>query len=168
MNDRDNATDYTPGGKPFTGRKFLFVMLGFFGVIIAVNSLMAWFAVSNFRGVVVQSSFVASQDFNRDLARFAEQEARGWRVEAELQGARPKIRLWDAQGAPLSGLAVSVTAMRPIDQREDRMLSLRETAPGVYEAGQDLRPGQWTLQLVIDGAGPRYATSRPVFVSQDG
>ncbi|MGF1658023.1 MAG: FixH family protein [Rubrimonas sp.] len=168
MAKRDSSTDYRPGGAPFTGRKFLMVMLGFFGVIIAVNGLMAYLAVNNFRGVVVKSSFVASQDFNRDLARFAEQEARGWAVEAELEGARPRIRLADADGAPLTGLAVTVTAMRNIDQREDRTLSLRETAPGVYEAGQDLAPGQWTLQLVIDGAGPRYATSRPIFVSRDG
>lgn len=162
------STDYQPGGAPFTGRKFLAVMLGFFGVIIGVNLLMAWFAVSNFRGVVVNSSFVASQDFNRDLARFAEQESRGWSIEAELEGARPRIRLADAEGAPLTGLALAVTAMRPVDQREDRTLSLRETAPGIYVAGQDLAAGQWTLQLVIDGAGPRYATSRPIFVAKDG
>lgn len=168
MTTKDQPSDYSPGGKPFTGRKFLFVMLAFFGVIIAVNSLMAYFAVNNFRGTVVDSSFVASQDFNRDFARFAAQETRGWSVEASLEGARARLTLAGPDGAPLSGLIVTATAMRPLDQREDRPLALREVAPGVYEAGQDLPAGQWTLQIVIDGDGPRYAAARPVFVGRDG
>jgi nitrogen fixation protein FixH len=164
----DRSTDYRPGGAPFTGRKFLYVMLGFFGVIIGVNMLMAWLAVNNFRGVVVDSSFVASQDFNRDFARMAEQDKRGWMVEAVIQDARAVVSLRGPDGAPLTGLIVTATAMRPLDEREDRPLALRETAPGVYEAGQDLPPGRWVLQLVAEGAGPRFAINRPVLVERDG
>ena len=168
MRAKDRPSDYRPGGKPFTGRKFLFVMLAFFGVIIAVNSLMAYFAVSNFRGTVVDSSFVASQDFNRDAALLKAQKARGWSVEAALDGARPQLTLTGPDGAPLGGLIVTATAMYPTDQREDRPLALRETAPGVYRAGQALPPGQWTMQIVIEGEGPRYAVARRIYVGRDG
>jgi len=43
-------------GKPFTGRHMLAVLVGFFGVVIAVNFIMASYATSTFGGVVVENS----------------------------------------------------------------------------------------------------------------
>jgi hypothetical protein len=60
--------------RPFTGRHMAMIMIAFFGVVIAVNVLMARFAVSTFGGVVVENSYVASQHFNR------------WLDEARVEG----------------------------------------------------------------------------------
>ena len=40
-------------------------MLAFFGVIIAVNVVMATLASTSWTGLVVENSYVASQEFNR-------------------------------------------------------------------------------------------------------
>jgi nitrogen fixation protein FixH len=152
------SSDYRPGGRPFTGRKFLYVMLGFFGVIFAANFAMAYFALSNFRGVVVDSGYVASQHFNADEAELEAQAARGWRFDVSAPGASPMVAIRDRDGAPLQGLSVAATALRPLDEREDAALDMIETAPGLYAAQQTLAPGRWKLALTAEGIGPRYAT----------
>lgn len=151
-------TDYDPGGRPFTGRAMLATILGFFAVIVAVNMLMAWLAVTNFRGVVVDSGYVASQDFNRDQQRLAAQAARGWRVAVAAPAGAPQVTLTGPDGAPLSGLVVSGVIGRPADGRSETPLAFVETAPGVYAADAALAPGQWRLVLTAEGRGPRHAS----------
>jgi nitrogen fixation protein FixH len=159
-----SETDYRPGGRPFTGRKFLFVILGFFGVIITVNVIMAYLAVNNFRGVIVDSGYVASQSFNADEAALAEQAARGWAFETTAPGGAPLIAIRDRDGAPIAGLAIEATAIRPTDQGMDRALPLAETAPGLYAAGAALPAGKWRIALNVEGEGPRYATVLDIYI----
>ena len=54
-------------GAVFSGRHMLLTMLAFFGVIIGVNLTMAWFARSSWTGLVVENSYVASQEFNAKM-----------------------------------------------------------------------------------------------------
>ena len=61
--------------KQLTGRHVLMIFCGAFGIIIGVNLLLAWSAVSTFPGLEVKNSYVASQQFDE---RKAAQEALGW------------------------------------------------------------------------------------------
>ncbi len=158
-------TDYNPGGRAFTGRSMLKVILGFFGVIVAVNVLMAYLAVTSFRGVVVDSGYVASQDFNRDQARLATQAARGWEVSVTAPGGAPQVALTGPDGAALGGLSVTGVIGRPADGRSEAALAFAETAPGVYAAPEALAPGEWRLVLTVDGRGPRHASVHRLSVS---
>jgi nitrogen fixation protein FixH len=163
---RQQETDYRPGGSPWTGRKMLITMLGFFGVIIAVNLIMAYLAVKDFRGVLVDSGYVASQDFNADQARLAEQAARGWQIEARAVGGAPMLQFRHPDGSPITGLALTVRALRSADGRADRSLTVVETGPGLYAANESLVPGQWKLAFIAEGDGPRYASTLDLFVQQ--
>src|SRR3546814_2526847 len=58
-----------PVQKRFTGRHAAMILVAFFGVVIAVNIVMASFALSTFGGTVVDNSYVASQHYNQWLAR---------------------------------------------------------------------------------------------------
>jgi nitrogen fixation protein FixH len=157
-------TDYRPGGRPFTGRKMLVAILAFFGVIIAVNGVMAYLAVRDFRGVVVNSSYVASQDFNAYHARFAAQLARGWQVDVHASDGAPALVVTDASGEPIRGLTIAATALRVTDAHADVTLTLAETAPGVYATDIALAPGRWDIEIAADGHGPRYAARYPLLV----
>jgi nitrogen fixation protein FixH len=134
-------------------------------VIIAVNGLMASVAVGSFRGVIVKSGFVASQDFNRSAALLAEQAARGWRVEARAVDGAPALFFRGPDGKPLTGLTVSARAMRPADGRADSALTVTETAPGLYVALETVAPGKWRIAFTAEGAGPLYAAAADLFVS---
>ncbi|TVQ55254.1 MAG: hypothetical protein EA355_10250 [Rhodobacteraceae bacterium] len=157
MTRRAPKTDYNPGGAPFTGRKMLIVMLAFFGVVIAVNVVMATLAIRSFRGVIVDSGYVASQDFNRDMALLAAQAERGWRVEPSVAGGSPLLAFRDAEDRPIDRLDITAVALWRTDEHADVALTMVEAAPGLYAAEEALRPGQWRLSVRAEGVGEPWA-----------
>ena len=89
--------------REITGRHVLLGMVGAFGVIITVNVVMAWQAVSTFPGLEVKNSYVASQTF--DAERKA-QLALGWvllNLVLLLVLVRVGERRWRAAGLDLDG-----------------------------------------------------------------
>ncbi|MFC3226654.1 FixH family protein [Marinibaculum pumilum] len=58
------AAGTRPGeARPLTGRRVLFYMLAFFGLIILVNGVMATVASRSFRGTVAENGYVESLRF---------------------------------------------------------------------------------------------------------
>ena len=88
--------------REFTGRHMLASILAFFGVIIAVNLTMAYFANSTWSGLVVANGYIASQSFDDDLAKARAQDAMGWTVEVSHETNRVKVSFADRSNAPLS------------------------------------------------------------------
>ena len=84
--------------RELTGRHVLFIFVGAFGTIIAVNLLLAYSAVSTFPGLEVKNSYVASQEFNE---RKAAQEALGWTVRATHRGGVLRLAITDSEGQPV-------------------------------------------------------------------
>ncbi len=144
----------------FTGKHMAFVMVGFFGVVIAVNVLLADLAVSTFSGVVVENSYVASQGFNRMLGAAKADQALGWKLDlARGADGSARFTLSDASGAPLRGAAVSAQADHPLGARmPSAMLAPKEVAPGVYEAL--LAAGRWHVAVVVRSGGHVWHAER--------
>ncbi|ESZ68246.1 hypothetical protein X726_32300 [Mesorhizobium sp. L103C105A0] len=71
-----NATTRKP--REFTGRHMLATVLAFFGVVIAVNLTMATLANTSWTGLVVENTYVASQQFNKKAEEGRAQAALGW------------------------------------------------------------------------------------------
>ncbi len=143
--------------RPFTGRHMALVMVAFFGVVIAVNVLLANLAVSTFSGTVVENSYVASQEFNRWLGAAQADKALGWKlaivhVLADHGGAdKVRFTLSDASGRPLTGAAVRAQADHPLGAKAPVVMTPREVAPGVYEAA--LPAGRWHVGIEARAMG---------------
>jgi nitrogen fixation protein FixH len=139
--------------KPFTGRHMVLIMLGFFGVIIAVNVTMAVFAARTFGGKVVDNSYVATQRFNGWLESARRQQRLGWTETVRLAGDR-KVAVDVAAGAvPLLAAEVTAVARHPVGGTDDVMLTFRETRPGRYLSSTHLPDGRWQVQISIRAAG---------------
>ena len=129
--------------RKFTGRHFLFVILGAYAVILTANLTLAYSAVSTFPGLEVKNSYVASQELN---ARRDAQEALGWQVETGYEGGvlRVVVETEAGQPAPVSELAVLVG--RPTNVSDDvRPDFVRDGS--TFSAPLALRPGSWTLRI---------------------
>lgn len=148
----------------FTGWHMLGVMVLFFGTIITVNVVMAWNAVSSWSGLVVQNTYVASQEFNGKVEKARAFAASGLVGELVIAGGRVRYRLHDAQGAPVFADAVTVTFKRPTDEREDFRLALVVEGAGNYAATRTLPEGQWIADIasVRDGQAIFHQTIRTV------
>lgn len=128
-----------------TGRKVFWFTTGAFGVIIAVNLIMAWQAISTFPGLEVKNSYVASQDFDADRAA---QIGLGWKLAPEYDAAANELRLafTDANGFPAEVTGLSVMVGRATEARDDSHPQFTRKA-GVFVAPLDLPQGKWMMQV---------------------
>lgn len=134
--------------REFTGRHMWFVMIGMFGTIIAVNLVMARFAIDTFGGKVVDNSYVASQDYNRWLAEARVQKQLGWTITARRgPDERVLVTATPARGV-LSGIA-----HHPLGRLPDRWLRFEQSGSGRWTSDQPLPAGRWRLRLTLSSSG---------------
>jgi len=156
----------TPIAKPLTGGKVLFMLVAFFGVVVAVNLLMARLAIRTLPGTEVDSAYGASLSYAREIVAARDQNTRNWTVDAHVQrngqaGATLRVEAHDSNGQPMSGLAFQGRFERPTDRRADLPVALAEVETGVYRGSAPaIAPGQWDLVLEGVAAGRRLFRSK--------
>lgn len=149
----------------FTGRHMLVIMLAFFGVIIAVNVTMAWFARSSWTGFVVENSYVASQQFNTKMAATRAQNARGWTGRFSIENGTISFAISDALGGTVALEGVAITFRRPVDDREDHTIVLTKEGSG-YTGIDDIADGVWMVEIDADANLPSpYQEVRRIHVA---
>jgi len=139
--------------RELTGKHVLFCLLGFFGVVFAVNAVMVKAATSTFGGVETSSSYKAGLMFKQDVAAAEQQEALHWQVSGKL--ARNSdgqtvldISARDAKDAPIAGLTAQARLAHPANEQLDHVIALGRTAAGQFHGTAQARPGQW--ELIVD------------------
>lgn len=130
--------------RELTGRHVLIITLSAFGVIVAVNLLMAFLAVGSFPGLEVKNSYIASQHFDRDRAA---QQSLGWTARASYDGAQIAIEIVDGQGAHPVLRDFSATIGRPTHTRDDVTPRFDPAGGGVFRAPLVLEPGAWNIHV---------------------
>ena len=131
--------------REITGRHVLVFTVSAFAVIIGVNVLLAYKAVSTFPGLEVANSYVASQDFDAEKAA---QIALGWKLDPVYDADRRELRLTftDAKGQPAPVADLTVLLGRTTEAKDDSHPDfLRES--GVYVAKAELSPGKWMMHV---------------------
>ena len=133
-----------------TGRKVFFITTGAFAVIIGVNLVMAYQAISTFPGLEVKNSYVASQDFD---ANRAAQNALGWKLAPDYSAENQELRLnfTDRDGLPAAVATLSVLVGRATEAREDTTPVFTREA-GVFTAPLALDRGKWMMQIEATAA----------------
>jgi len=161
-------TEMDPAGarppRQWTGRTVFGCLLGFFGVVFAVNGVMVHQALSTFGGRETESSYQAGRMFAHETAMARAQDARQWHVDAKVTPAADDARLdidaRDAAGRPLTGIDAAATFERPTDRRMDRDVALTESAPGHFHGSIDIPAGQWDLVIELSRHGDRQFRSK--------
>jgi nitrogen fixation protein FixH len=152
--------------KPLTGRKVLFMLVAFFGVVIGVNLVMMRFAIQTLPGTEVDSAYRASLAYGKEIVAARDQNVRNWKVDAHVErsgqgGATLQIEARDNNGQPMSGLKFQGRFERPTDRRADLPVSLAEVGIGIYRGSAlAIAPGQWDLVLEGISAGQRLFLSK--------
>ena len=145
--------------KAFTGRHMAMIMVGFFGVIIAVNFTMARYATSTFGGIVVENSYVASQEFNGWLEEAEKQRALGWDAVTTW---RPDNRLAVRLSGVPQGANVAAVARHPLGRLPDREIAFAPNGDSRFLSTSALPEGRWTLRLEVTAAGQRWRREEEV------
>lgn len=150
--------------RQWTGWTVLFTLLGFFGVIFAVNGVMIYEALSTLSGTDTDSAYQAGLMYEHAVAMAKAQDARHWRVDARLTpasgGERLDLSARDASGRPLGGVQALATFERPTDQRLDRSVVLVEDAAGRFHGDAAVAAGQWDLVIELTRDGQQLFRSK--------
>jgi nitrogen fixation protein FixH len=130
-------------GFRMTGRKVLIIAVSSFGVILAANLTLAFNAVSTFPGLEVDNSFVASQNFNQELA---EQLALGWDVKATHREGELALAITDPAGNPVQVAHLDAVLGAATHVRDDLVPDFR-FSEGAYRAPVEIGKGNWNIRL---------------------
>lgn len=155
--------------KPFTGRKMLALLIGFFAVVTAVNGIFITVALRTFPGMTEANPYQTGLDYNRVLEAAEALRALGWRLDVTVENRQPAVfslRIVDEDGRPVDGVDVAATLRRPSDKAEDRDLVLDQVGSGTYQMKTPaLAEGNWDVVLHLARPdGSRFTVERRIWV----
>ncbi|MFY9643088.1 MAG: FixH family protein [Rhodomicrobium sp.] len=138
------------------GKHVLFILLGFFGIIFAVNGYFAYSALSTLPGEERGATYEAGLHYNATLAEDRAQEALHWSHKAQIMpGSSLSVAVVDADGSPVAGLSIDGWLERPATEGTDHRLTFTEVAAGRYEAVDGApEAGAWILAFKAQKARP--------------
>jgi nitrogen fixation protein FixH len=152
---RDGRKNGGSSGR-LSGRTVLLSLVGFFTVVIGVNVTMMTLAISTMPGTEVESPYLAGIKYNAEISSARAQEARGWRMTSHVDRAGDghavvTIEALDRDGAPLPGLALSVSSPAPPTSAPIAHSCSANVPPGVISARQATSPpasGTWKWRRI--------------------
>ncbi|BDG73173.1 FixH family protein [Roseomonas fluvialis] len=135
---------------PRRGRWIPWVFVGGMALVVAVNLVLVYYAVSTFTGVTVPRAYERGRGYDTVLAEAARQDALGWRAEVMLAGGALSVAATDRAGHPVPGRIEGVL-LRPLEGVE---IPLAFAPRGSGRWAADASPpqrGQWEARLTLYG-----------------
>ncbi|MEJ8563049.1 FixH family protein [Yoonia sp. GPGPB17] len=145
--------------REFTGWHMLGLMVGGFGIIIAVNLTMAWNAIATFPGVEARNSYVVSQTFQADRAA---QNALQWDVSADITDRVLTVAILDHRGDPVQAEVTRAILGQATNVNMDSVPDFTWTGT-TYTAPVTMTEGYWNLRLeLIAPNGTKFRLRFPI------
>ena len=139
----------------FTGKHMALLAVSFFGVIISVNIGMAVLSATSWTGLVVENSYVASQEFEEKRIAHDKQLAAGWQSSFTYEAGIAQLSVKDGAGKPVDLGPVSLLINRPVGGHDDANLTPARGADGSYSAPVALGDGVWEAMATANtSTGP--------------
>ncbi len=145
--------------KRFTGWHMTAILVGGFSVVLAVNLFMASRAVGSFGGVVVENSYVASQQFNTWLNQAEKQNALGWSARVTRAGDG---RLDVATSGTPQGTFAQAELRHPLGKRDVLEWTLIDAGNGRFTSVDAVPEGRWLVRVTLEHAGRTMRLERPL------
>lgn len=145
------------------------IFVGMFGVVVAVNGALAYFATSTFTGLQTEGAYEKGLAHNKALAAVRAEELLGWKVVPEIDpaaittGGSITVTAKDRDGKPLNDLQVAVQLVRPTTAGYDSVVELEAQGNGLYQAPLKLPlPGLWDIKVLASRGQDQVETMRRV------
>ncbi len=131
--------------REFTGWHMLGLMVGGFGIIIAVNLTLAWQAIATFPGVEARNSYQVSQSFQADRAA---QDALHWDVSAVIGDGELIVTILDDRGTPVEAEVTRAILGRATNTSQDSTPEFTWNGTSMV-APVAMHDGYWNLRLEL-------------------
>lgn len=148
-------------------RHIPWLFVGGFGIVITVNAVMVWFAVSSFSGLYTVKPRERGLHFNEVVAEQQARDILGWKVQTSWRAAdnRLEVMVRDSAGQPLTGARVTVELVRPVEKRVPIAVAMSAVDLGLHAGTVGLPArGNWDADIVIERGGDHYALTKRMFL----
>ncbi len=151
-----------------------YYFFAFFAVIITVNGIMLYFALSSWTGLETKNHYVKGLSYNENLDGAAQMKALGWQETLNIipeSGLIANLVLIvnDNAGRAIEGAKVHVIAIRPTHHGYDQKIALQEVSPGQYEGNIEFPLlGQWDLKKLIVANNGSYQSVKRIHIDEKG
>jgi len=138
-----------------------------FVLVIAVNGVMIWFAVSSFSGLYSDHARDRGLHYNQVMTEQRDRDALGWTIETSWQPNSHRLGLTvkDVSGQPLVGAAVAIALVRPAERRAPVEVAMEPIGEGSFAGIVDLPArGNWDADVVVDAGDHRFAITKRLFL----
>ncbi|CAA6604103.1 putative Nitrogen fixation protein FixH [Rhodospirillaceae bacterium LM-1] len=151
-----------------SGWWYPYIFVAGFMVVVAVNGVLIFSAVSTFSGLETENHYEKGNTYNRDIALARQQEALGWQVAAKVEtidrqvaGSQRRVSIFasfkDKDGKAIDGLAVRALLIRPTVAGHDVSVPMSPKGDGRYATETELAfHGLWDLRVVAIGEKDSY------------
>ncbi|WP_027155249.1 FixH family protein [Mesorhizobium sp. WSM2561] len=163
----------TQSRREFTGKHMLLTVLGFFGIVIGVNLTMATLASTSWTGLVVENTYVASQQFNEKAREGRAQAALGWEGSLTIVSGEVRYSVSDAKGTMVPLHGVRVLFRHPAYDAQDRAVTLAAASGGhndslgEFAARHTPKDGVWIVEIDADaGLALPFRDVRRIMISK--
>jgi len=116
------------------GVHVLWILLGFFAVMFAVNGVFLYQAITTFPGEDVKKSYLTGLHYNDKLSQRAEQAKLSWKAEVGVEDDAIITRIFDRHSTPVHGLHLRGQIRAPASDAFDQELDFVEVGNGEYRA----------------------------------
>ncbi|CDX13558.1 Nitrogen fixation protein fixH [Mesorhizobium plurifarium] len=158
--------------REFTGKHMLIFVLAFFAVVIGVNVTMATLARKSWTGLVVENTYVASQQFNEEARKGRAQAALGWTGKLTVASGEVSYSLVDSQGKPVPLHGVRMLFRHPAYEAQDEALTLAAVPGdtsgnmGAFAVRHTPKNGVWIVEIDADaGLTSPFRDVRRIMIS---
>ena len=142
-------------------RWFPWAMVGCLLVVVGVNGVLAWAALSSFPGKAVDDDFGTSNRYDKILEQAERQVALGWTMSVALDAGHPVLTVTAKDGTPLDGAVIMSVTRRPLGPPQTMTQHFQAIGPGRYRADTALaQPGHWDMMLRVTAQGQNFAATR--------
>ena len=143
--------------KKLEGRHVLYMLLSFFGVMVAVNMVLVYFAVTSFSGLTEKDPYKKGINYNQVIEAREAQKNRNWSVDLAVEGPVSKtvvtLKITAPDGKVIAAEKVTAVFRHPAKTGLDVEISLSPLADGYTGDVALASAGQWDLYLTVAGGG---------------
>jgi nitrogen fixation protein FixH len=109
-----------------------------FVVMITVNGIMIWLALSTWSGLTTDKAYTQGLAYDETLADADASAALGWSIDVSIddvgEGEIAQMVITAADGAPVDGAAIKGVFVRPTHEGYDFNVAFRQVSAGRYIA----------------------------------
>src|SRR5262245_1621977 len=96
------------------GRHVLLTLVAFFGVMLIVNGIFVYYAITTFGGGDTSNPYQKGLHYNDTIAEAARQSERGWVATLAYADGRIALKLKDRQDQPVRGVRLEGSVGRAV------------------------------------------------------